>query len=68
MVYINAVIVATIFASLVAASPVEKRDLATVLKDLKDVSAKTEALTAQVDKYNGGILSALPVQQVSKLS
>lgn len=63
MVYINSIASAAFFALMVVAAPLERRDLKLVLADIKDVSAKTEALTASIDKYNGGILAALPVQQ-----
>lgn len=63
MVFVKSIAFASLLALTVIASPVEKRDLKTVLQDITDVKTKTEALTASIDKYNGGILAALPVQQ-----
>ncbi|CCG83558.1 Putative uncharacterized protein [Taphrina deformans PYCC 5710] len=50
-------------ALLVAASPIEKRNGATVAADLKDVGVKLDNLTAALEKYQGGIVAGLPVQQ-----
>lgn len=57
----------SMMALLVAASPIEKRNGATVAADLKDVGVKLDALTAALEKYQGGIVAGLPVQQVKPL-
>lgn len=50
-----------LFLSLAAASPLAKRDAATVLADLNTISTDLSTLDTAVQGFDGNILNALPI-------
>ena len=54
-----------LFAATAFAGLIVKRDSASIVADLKDVKAKSEALVTALDAYGGGLLAALPIQNAA---